>query len=376
MAQTRVTSAEVAARAGVSQSAVSRVFTPGASASKKTIAKVRKAAEELGYRPNVLARAMVSGQSRMIGLVVAYLDNQFYPEALEKLSNALQAKGYHVLVFMASQTAGNIDGVVDELLDYQVDGIIAASVSMSSDLAQRCREAGVPIVFFNRTYEGHDAPAVTTDNFAGGKSAAELLVAGGHERIAHIAGWEGASTQRDREAGFLAGLAAGGRALHSRGEGNFRMDEARVAARALFDRDDHPDAVFVANDHMAFAVMDVLRAELGLRVPEDVSVVGYDDVPPAAWAAYDLTTVRQRANLMVEHTVALMLGQIENPGTPARAVAIEAPLILRGSARIPEGWRSNKEADAQDNQRSGSEAVAQDNQSSSSEAVAQKGTTP
>ena len=115
----KVTSAEVARLAGVSQSAVSRVFTPGASASPKTATKVRKAAEELGYRPNVLARAMVSGKSGIIGLVVAYLNNQFYPEALEKLSNALQERGYHVLVFMASQTAGNIDSVVEEILDFQ-----------------------------------------------------------------------------------------------------------------------------------------------------------------------------------------------------------------------------------------------------------------
>ena len=136
MSKNRVTSQEVAERAGVSQSAVSRTFTPGASASKKTVEKVRKAAADLGYRPNVLARAMVSGKSRIIGLVVAYLENQFYPEALEKLSNELQKRGYHVLIFMAEQTAGNIDAVVEEILDYQVEGIIAASVAMSSDLSE------------------------------------------------------------------------------------------------------------------------------------------------------------------------------------------------------------------------------------------------
>ena len=99
----RITSSEVAKRAGVSQSAVSRVFTPGASASAKTVEKVRRIADEMGYRPNFIARAMVSGKSRIIGLVVAYLENQFYPEALEKLSNALQEKGYHVLIFMAGK---------------------------------------------------------------------------------------------------------------------------------------------------------------------------------------------------------------------------------------------------------------------------------
>lgn len=339
MAQAKVTSAEVAARAGVSQSAVSRVFTPGASASRKTIDKVRKAADELGYRPNVLARAMVSGKSRIIGLVVAYLENYFYPEALEKLSTALQAEGYHVLVFMASQTAGNIDQVVEEILDYQVDGIVMASVAMSSDIAERCEQAGVPVVLFNRVQDRDGITAVTSDNFGGGRRVAEFLVAGGHRRIGHIAGWEGASTQRDRESGFLAGLAAAGRDLHAREVGNFNAETARAAARAMFARLDHPDAVFVANDHMAFAVMDVIRFELGLSVPADVSVVGYDDVPPAAWLAYNLTTVRQRANRMVEETVKALLAHIADfHAQDPQKITIDGPLILRGSARIPQGW--------------------------------------
>lgn len=371
----KVTSAEVARLAGVSQSAVSRVFTPGASASKATAEKVRKAASELGYRPNVLARAMVSGRSRMIGLVVAYLENYFYPEALEKLSNALQAEGYHVLVFMASQTGGNIDDVIEEILDYQVDGIIAASVALSSDLAQRCKAAGVPIVLFNRTQEGHAFCSVTSDNFEGGRQVAQFLAAGGHARIGYIAGWEGASTQRDREAGFRAGLAEAGLALHARDVGNFVVEDAKVAARRMFARDDRPDAVFVATDHMAFGVMDVLRAELGLRVPEDVSVVGFDDVPPAAWAAYDLTTVRQRANRMVARTVEIMLDQIDNPDAEICEAALEAPLILRGSARVPEGWRSRGDSPAQEEKRSSSEAAAQEGRRSGSEAAAQEGKT-
>ena len=134
----RVTSLDVARRAGVSQSAVSRVFTPGASASQKTAEKVRAAAEELGYRPNVLARSLITGRSRIIGLVVAYLDNYFYPEALQKLSHALQEQGYHVMVFLASNTQDDLDTVVSEMLDYQVDGIVAASVALGSDLADRC----------------------------------------------------------------------------------------------------------------------------------------------------------------------------------------------------------------------------------------------
>jgi len=337
----KVTSLQVAERAGVSQSAVSRVFTPGASASKSTVEKVRKAAEELGYRPNVLARAMVSGKSRIIGLVVAYLDNYFYPEALEILSNSLQEKGYHVLVFMASQTAGNIDDVVEEIMDYQVDGIVTASVAMSSDLSARCLQAGVPVVHFNRFEDAKGVSCVTSDNFEGGRQLAQFLVAAGHNKIGHIAGWEGASTQRDREAGFRAGLEEAGQDLFARGIGDFDVDRARAAASAMFDvpEDKRPDAVFVANDHMAFAVMDELRFGLGLKIPEDVSVVGFDDVPPAAWRAYDLTTMRQRANLMVEETVDALLEHIENPASTApRQVAIPTPLIVRGSARVPDIW--------------------------------------
>ncbi len=339
----RVTAQMVAEHAGVSQSAVSRVFTPGASASPKTVEKVRKAAEALGYRPNVLARAMVSGRSRMIGLVVAYLENQFYPEALEKLSNALQEQGYHILIFMASQTAGNIDTVIEEILDYQVDGIIMASVALSSDLASRCQAAGVPVVLFNRSQDIAGLSAVTSDNRAGAHLIGEFLLAGDHRRIGYIAGWEGASTQRDREAGFRAALAAAGRALHSREVGDFDTNRTFAATRRMFDvpAGDRPDAVFVANDHMALIVMDVLRHELGLSVPRDVSVVGYDDVPSANWLAYKLTTVRQRANLMVEHTVAALMEAINAPeGLQPRHIAIEAPLIVRNSARVPEGWKT------------------------------------
>jgi DNA-binding LacI/PurR family transcriptional regulator len=338
MGGARVTSVQVAKRAGVSQSAVSRVFTPGASVSKKTADKVKKAADELGYRPNVLARSLITGRSRMIGLLVAYLENYFYPEALEKLSNALQAKGYHVLVFMAERTTGNINKVLDEILDYQVDGIVMASVAISSELAKRCQDAGVPVVLFNRNQDDERLSAVTSDNVAGGRKIADFLIQGGHRKIGYIAGWEQASTQLDREAGFRSGLAKSGVELFARESGEFRYEQAQEAARRMFDRPDRPDAVFVANDHMAFAVMDVLRSELGLSVPDDVSVVGFDDVPPAAWPAYNLTTVRQRANQMVAETVQTLLASIEHKDDEPRRVAIEGPLIVRGSARIPEDW--------------------------------------
>ena len=115
----------------------------------------------------------------MVGLVVAYLDNYFYPEVLEKLSKALQQQGYHVLVFMAEQTANNIDEVVEEILEYQVDAIVTASVALSSELADRCQSVGIPIVQFNRVQERSRFSSVTTDNFSGGAEIARHLISEG-----------------------------------------------------------------------------------------------------------------------------------------------------------------------------------------------------
>ena len=316
----------------MSQSAVSRVFTPGSSVSTKTAEKVRAAADKLGYRPNVLARSLKSGRSRIIGLLVAYLENYFYPEVVEKLSRELQKEGYHVLVFLAPVTTVNVDQVVHEIMDYQVDGIVLASVSMSSDLAERCLATGIPVVLFNRGQDDPRLSSVTTNNRLGGFALADFLVSLGHNRIAYIAGFEGASTQRDREIGFCEGLAAAGQTLIARAEGNFVYGDAQIAARNLFATPRRPDAVFVGNDHMAFAVMDVLRFELGLRVPEDVSIVGFDDVPPASWPAYNLTTYRQPVDQMVAETVAMLIAKIGAERAEPRQVVLEGGLIIRGSA--------------------------------------------
>lgn len=332
----KVTSLEVAKLAGVSQSAVSRVFTKGASAAPATVEKVKKAAAELGYRPNVLARAMITGKSRIIGLVVAYLDNQFYPEALERLSNALQAEGYHILIFTVPNSTDGIDTVVQDLMDYQVDGIIAASVSMSSALAAMCQNAGIPVVLFNRGQPGNGLSAVTSANVKGGAMATQALIDAGHSRIAHIAGWDGSLTGRDRRQGFENAMAAAALTPFAIVDGMFDRDTAAAAARDMISSKDRPDAIFVGNDHMAFAVMDAIRT-FGLRIPQDISVIGYDDVPLAAWPAYDLTTVRQPVNRMVEATVTTLLAQITGTDSYSQTIEIEGPLIQRSSSRPPKG---------------------------------------
>lgn len=326
-----VTSLDVARLAQVSQSAVSRTFTPGASVSEVTRARVEDAARKLGYRPNAIARSLITRRSRMIAVVMSYLDNQFYPVVLEKISQRMQRDGYHVLLFIADTR--EVDAVLSEILQYQVDGLVLASTSLSSALALRCADAGIPVVLFNRTVrESQNSSSVTSDNYEGGQLIARHLVETGHERIAFIAGMEDSSTNLDRERGFRDALIAYGRRCFARAVGNYAFEEAKLAARQLFSGplDQRPDAVFVANDHMAIAVMDTLRMELGLRIPLDVSVVGFDDVRQAAWGSYQLTTVAQDADAMIEATARLLLDQIDGK-VQSSAVVLPVRLVVRGS---------------------------------------------
>jgi DNA-binding LacI/PurR family transcriptional regulator len=331
MAKTSVTSIDVARLANVSQSAVSRTFTPGASVSDDTKQRVLDAAKALGYRPNALARSLISGRSRIIGLVVAYLENHFYPIVIERLSRALQAHGYHVMLFMTER--GRQDEVMSEILQYKMDGVVLASVTLSSHVAEECANIGVPVVLFNRYIPDSHVSSVTSNNELGGRLVAELFAKNKHKRIAYIAGSENSSTNNDREVGFNQGLAHAGLKLWKRAIGLYSFEGATSAARELLGAEEKPDAIFVANDHMAFAVMDVIRSEYGLRIPEDISVVGYDNVPEADWAAYSLTTVEQPVEAMIDETVNILIKQMEHKEVIEVHKVTDARLILRGSVR-------------------------------------------
>jgi DNA-binding LacI/PurR family transcriptional regulator len=329
-----VTATDVARRAGVSQSAVSRTFTPGASVAPKTRAAVLEAARALGYRPNLIARSLITRRSRIIGLAVGYLHNQFYPAVLETLSARLQALGYQLLLFTAPQ-AEHADPLLEDILRYQVDGLILASTTLSSRLAAECRAHGIPVILFNRTTDGRSTvESVTGDNRRGGRTIADFLVAGGHRRFAFMAGVENSSTSRDRERGFREGLAAHGFTGIERVVGQYDFDRAGAVAASLFGRARPPDALFCASDHMAIAAIDAARAR-GLRVPDDVSIVGFDDAIPARWAAYDLTTFAQPVEAMVEATVGLLQARLADPSLPLRRVVVPGALVVRGSARLP-----------------------------------------
>jgi len=348
------TAHEVARLAKVSQSAVSRSFTPGASVSEATRAKVMAAASALGYRPNALARSLITRRSGIVALVMSYLENQFYPLVIERLSQQLQQRGLHVLMFIGDESEAS--SVIDEILQYQVDGIVMASTTLSPELARHCASAGVPIVLFNRVpdIEGlthSSTSSVTSDNHRGGRLVADLLLQRGFRRIAYLAGLENSSTNLQRELGFRQALAEAGITPCARAVGNYDFGQAQQATRELFTgsasrADLRPEAVFVANDHMAIAAMDVLRTELGLKVPQDVSVVGFDDVPQAAWGAYRLTTVVQDVNDMVAATVELLDEQMNRDPLP-RHVVVPCRLALRDSVGHPANQPSTQPASRQ-----------------------------
>lgn len=339
--KTPATSVDVARLAEVSQSAVSRTFTAGASVSVRTRHKVLEAARKLGYQPNAHARSLITGRSRIIGLVMSSFANLFYPVALERLAKRLQQDGFHILLFVSDSQ--NSDSLVGELLQYNVDGIVLGATTLSSALAQRCADASIPVVLFNRIMISGSAGAVSsvrTDNVGGGRTLARFLATAGHRRIAYIAGREDASTNLERERGFREGLADFGLRIFARAIGNYDFEQARQAARELFAPEtDRPDAVFVAGDYMAIAVMDTLRSELGLRVPDDVSVVGFDDVPQAAWDSYRLTTFEQSLGPMIDATADLLQKYLRDEQTPvSQDIIVPGRLVVRLSARLPKEW--------------------------------------
>jgi DNA-binding LacI/PurR family transcriptional regulator len=333
----RVTANDVARQAGTSQSAVSRVFTPGTSVSPETREKVLAAAASLGYRPNAIARSLITRRSRIVAVAMAYLNNQFYPDVLEALSDRLQAHGYQILLFTADRHAA-ADPVLEQVLRYQVDAVVLASASLSSAFAGQCRQAGVPVVMFNRTNDDPDLWSVTSDNEQGGHAVARFLTGGGHRRCAFVAGLEASSTNRDRARGFARGLAEAGQAPALQAIGHYSYDGAAEAARQLLDHPQKPDAIFCANDHMAIACMDVARHRFGLSVPGDLSVVGFDDVGPARWPSYDLTSYSQPLLPMVDATVEVLLECMQDPSRPPRHLVLGGRLVVRGSARRPEDW--------------------------------------
>ena len=328
------TASDVAKLAKVSQSAVSRTFTPGASVSDTTRARVLAAAVQLNYTPNHLARSLSTQHSKIVGVALTYLDNQFYPQVLQCLSDELGKAGYRVLLFI-THGRSEADPALEELLRYRVDALILASTSLSSRLAAECARVGVPVVMFNTIGADSTTPGISGSNELGGRTIASYLVAGGHQRFAFLAGAGESSTTREREHGFVNRLAELGHARLFREKGYYTFEGALAATRCLLKRAKRPDAIFCANDHMAMAALQVARIEFGLEPGRDVSIVGFDDVDIARWPGFSLTTYSQPVTAMVAETIRILRQLLAGRAPTSLRTQVPGRLIVRGSARQP-----------------------------------------
>lgn len=332
----KVTSFDVAARAGVSQSTVSRVFSENSpNVSSETRNRVMQAAHELGYRPNVIARMMSTRQTNIVGIVMANIVSPFYPYVLEKFLKRLQEIDRQVLLFTAAPDQ-SIDDVLPVALQHQVDALIITSATLSSDTVEICAHTRKPVILFNRYISGENISAVCADNRAGGQLIADYLIKGGHRRFGYIAGQANTSTNIDRKQGYIDRLAERDITDVLAEPGHYTYDGGYAAMLALLQRSDPPDAVFCANDIMAIGAIDAAR-QLGRRVPDDVSIIGFDDIPMARWGSYRLTTFSQEVDAMIDATIDLMLVKIADPSLPPTIRLIPGQLQIRDSARHVHG---------------------------------------
>lgn len=306
-----ITAEEVARALGVSQSTISRAFSRTASIAEKTRERVLEAARALGYQPNVIARSLITRRTNIVAIVMANLTDPFYPLVLDALAQRIQSRGCQTLLFVPSP-GQPVDDVLPKLQQYQVDAVILASATLSSAMARSCAARAMPLLLFNRYVPGLEVNAVSCDNISGGRRVAEFLVERGHVRPAFVSGETDATTNLDRRHGFVSRLTElGVRSCLQAAGGEYSYEAGYHAARQLLTSRKRPDAIFFASDVMAFGGMDLLR-QTGIRIPQDISVVGYDDVPLAAWSGYDLTTIRQPIHEMVDAAME-MLGLAENP---------------------------------------------------------------
>jgi DNA-binding LacI/PurR family transcriptional regulator len=312
---------------------VSRTFTPGASVSADTRAKVLAAAQQLGYRPNVIARSLIKHSTNIIGIVLVRFSNPFYWQIFREFTRKLQELGYWTLLLNVASDQ-DIEDTLPMALQYQVDGIVITSATLSSKMADECIRSGTPVVLLNRYVLGTNANAVCCDNVGGGRLVADALLAAGHRRIAYIAGEEGSSTNRDREQGFTERLQERDQSLWLREcAGEYTYQAGYAAARRLLHRDDPPDAIFCASDLIAMGALDLARGELGIEVPAELSIIGFDDIPMASWPSYSLTTVRQPIGRMVDTAIEVLMSAIETPGLETVMKWIPIELVERSSAR-------------------------------------------
>jgi LacI family transcriptional regulator len=327
--ETMATSIDVARAAGVSQATVSRVLNEDRRVLPATRERVLEAIDRLGYRPNAIARGLVTSSTGLVGVVVSNITNPFYPELLEAIAARLAERR---LKMVLHNGVDHEDEVVRRLLEQRVDGIVLTSSSLRSGVVAELTQRRVPFVLVNRTVDDAACDSVSGENAGGGALAAEHLLELGHRRIALIAGSPQASTSRDRVAGFRSALRRAGVPLPRElvANGDFRFEPAYAAARGLLSLDRPPSAIFCANDLMAFAALSAAH-RAGVPVPDRLSLVGFDALPMSGWEPFELTTVRQPLPEMARAAVGLLAARIADPERPVQRLVLASSLIVRAT---------------------------------------------
>jgi DNA-binding LacI/PurR family transcriptional regulator len=334
-----ITSLDVAKLAGVSRSAVSRTFTEGASVSPATRALVLQAAAQLGYHRNALAMGMFHRRSGIFGVITGRLDNPFIATGLDALNRRLHEKGLRTLIYSGDDER-DLELAGPALAEYRIDGCFVLSNQLPPDVARRYLRLGVPlVVVFNSQLPGlNEQPssgpygAVSVDNVKAGAIVADHLWQKGRRRLAFVAGLEDAATSIERERGFTASLASKGASRVARASGGFSYAGGIAAANELLgERRLSLDAIFAANDLMALGVIDVARGRWGIRVPEELAVIGFDDIEATSYLSYSLSTVRQPTSEMISSAVDLMMRLTSEPAGTFVDLRLDGNLIIRES---------------------------------------------
>jgi DNA-binding LacI/PurR family transcriptional regulator len=322
---------DVAARAGVSRAAVSRTFTEGASVSARMRARVEAAATDLGYSPNLLARSLTTRRTRLVGLVSNNFHNPVFLQIFDLFTRLLQDRGLRpLLVNLSDET--DPAASVQLLRQYSVDGVIVASSHLPDGFAHVFRQAGLPVVHaFGRATDTPDVDVVGIDNLTAGRLAAETLIARGYRSLGFLGGPETASTTQDRLLGFRAAAAEFGIPTMPNFAGTYSFDAGRAAMQRLLSGP-RPDAWFCADDVLSIGALSAF-ADAGLRVPQDVGVIGLNDMEMAAWAGIALTTIHQPFEAIVRASVDLIADSFDDPDRPVEVRLFPCHVVERGTLR-------------------------------------------
>lgn len=325
------TSHDVARLAGVSQSTVSRVFRSGAKVSQTKKSKILKAAAKIGYRPNAMARGLITRKSGLIGIILRSLQNPYYPLILEQFQQSLAKSGYH-LIFINTYNETIDQPEISRLLEYNVEGVIITDALLTSSAAATFRQLQIPVIFFNRSVKSIPTNSVCCDNYSAAKQMAFFLQSKNLNKFAFLSGPFNTSTAAERLRGFRQGLKNRGIRELIVLEGEYNYDSGYQLANALFSENKKIEAIFCANDILAIGAINAIR-EKGLQVPHDISIVGFDNIPMAAWPDYSLTTWEQPVDEMVARTLSLLYDEISLKKKKSQKIIVKGKLVIRGSVR-------------------------------------------